>query len=88
MRWLSDIDISKLLKSIGKCQKILLVDECRRKGCHLEGLFTYLVKQSKIPLNIKIHAADDCFISIGEASSLTLPSKESVIKNALELINE
>ena len=27
-------------------QKILLVDESRRKGCHLEGLFTYLVKQS------------------------------------------
>ena len=88
LRWLSDIDISKLFKSIGKCQNILLVDECRQKGCYLEGLYASLANESKIPLKIKLHAADDSFISIGKASNVTLPSKESIIKNALELINE
>ena len=88
LRWLSDIDISKLFKSIGKCENILLVDECRQKGCYLEGLYASLANESKIPLKIKLHAADDSFISIGKASNVTLPSKESIIKNALELINE
>ena len=87
LRWLSDIDISGLLKSIGKCRNILLVDECRRMGCHSEGVYYNLVKESKVPLNIKIHAADDSFISIGKASNVTLPSKESIIINALEVIN-
>ena len=87
LRWLSDIDISGLLKSIGKCRNILLVDECRRMGCHSEGIYYHLVKESKVPLNIKIHAADDSFISIGKASNVTLPSKESIIINALEVIN-
>ena len=88
LRWLSDIDISKLFKAIGKCQNVLLVDECRQKGCYLEGLYASLANESKIPLKIKLHAADDSFISIGKASNVTLPSKESIIKNALELINE
>ena len=65
----------------------MLVDECRRMGCHSEWVYYNLVKESKVPLNIKIHAADDSFISIGKASNVTLPSKESIIINALEVIN-
>jgi hypothetical protein len=39
------------------------------------------------PLNIKLHAAEDSFISIGVAATATLPSKESILENALELVN-
>jgi len=87
LRWLSDIDIQKLLKAIGTCENVLIVDECRRTGCHGEGLFAQLVSQSNKPLNIKLHAAEDSFISIGVAATATLPSKESIIENALELVN-
>ena len=87
MRWLSDIDVQKLLKAIGTCENVLIVDECRRTGCHGEGLFTQLVSHSNKPLNIKLHAAEDSFISIGVAATATLPSKESIIENALELVN-
>ena len=87
LRWLSEINIPKLLNAIGTSNNILIVDECRRTGCHGEGLFAQLVSESKKPLNIKLHAAEDSFISIGVAATATLPSKDSIIKNALELVN-
>ena len=87
LRWLSEIDITKLLKAIGTCKNVLIVDECRKTGCHGEGLFTQLVSKSKKPIKIKLHAAEDSFISLGVAATVTLPSKESIIENALELVN-
>ena len=87
LRWLSEIDIQKLLKAIGTCVNVLIVDECRRTGCHGEGLMTQLVSKSERPINLKLHAAEDSFIPHGVAATSTLPSKESIIQNALELIN-
>ena len=87
LRWLSEMNIPKLLNAIGTSNNILIVDECRRTGCHGEGLFAQLVSESKKPLNIKLHAAEDSFISIGGAATATLPSKKSIIQNALELVN-
>ncbi len=87
LRWLSDINIQKLLKAIGACENVLIVDECRRTGCHGEGLLAQLVSESKKPLNIRLHAAEDSFISLGVAATATLPSKGSIIQNALELVN-
>ena len=88
LRWLSEINIPNLLKSIGTCNKVLIVDECRKTGCHGEGLLTQLESESKKTLNIKLHAADDCFIPLGDAAMLTLPSRESIINNSIILINE
>ena len=88
LRWLSEINVNKLLDSFGNCRKILIVDECRRNGCHAEGLMSELLSETKKPLNIRIHAAENSFIPIGKASTVTLPSKESIIKHSLELINE
>jgi 2-oxoisovalerate dehydrogenase E1 component len=87
LRWLSDINVQKILKAIGTCENVLIVEECRRTGCHGEGLLAQLVSNSKRPLNIKLHAAEDSFISIGVAATTTLPSKDSIIKNSLELVN-
>ena len=87
LRWLSDIDMPKLLKAIGTCENVLIVDECRRTGCHGEGLFARLVSESKKPMNVRLHAAEDSFISLGVAATATLPSKESIIEHALELVN-
>ncbi|SVB33849.1 uncharacterized protein METZ01_LOCUS186703, partial [marine metagenome] len=87
LRWLSNIDIPKLMKAISACENVLVVDECRRTGCHGEGLVTQLVGELKKPINIKLHAADDSFISLGIAATATLPSKESIIQKALEMVN-
>ena len=87
LRWLSDINLPRLLKAIGTCEKVLIVDECRKSGCHGEGLIADLINVTNDQLTIKLHAADDSFIPLGEAATVTLPSKESIIKHALELVN-
>ena len=87
LRWLYDINFLDLLKTIGTCKNVLIVDECRRTGCHGEGLLTQLVVLSKKQLNIRLHAAEDSFIPLGIAANATLPSKKSIIDQALELIN-
>ena len=88
LRWLSDINISDLIKSIGKCSKILVVDECRKNGCYGEGLVADIIASSNNPIDIRLHAAENSFIPLGEAATVTLPSKESIIDNAIELYNE
>ena len=87
LMWISDINYETLLKEITPCKNILIVDECRRSGCHGEGIFTNLALKSKIPLNIALHAAEDSFISIGKSATVTLPSKDSIVENALNLVN-
>ena len=87
LRWLSDINLPHVQEGIDTCKNILIVDECRRTGCHGEGLLANLIRESKKPLNIKLHAAEDSFISLGVAATATLPSKESIIQHAVELVN-
>ncbi len=87
LRWLSDINLPNLLKAIGTCAKVLIVDECRKRGCHGEGLIADMASVTNKRLTIKLHAAEDSFIPLGEAATVTLPSKESIIKHALELVN-
>ena len=88
LRWLSPIDFSKLIKAIGSCKKILIVDECRRTGCHGEEIYIKLDQSSKHDLNIKLHAAEDSFIPLGVSATVTLPSERSILNHALDLLNE
>ena len=87
LRWLSEINIPKLLKAIGGCKNVLIVDECRRTGCQGEGLLSQLVTLSEGSFSIRLHAAEDSFISLGVAATATLPSRESIIEHAIELVN-
>jgi len=88
LRWLSDINIVSLMKALGKCSKILIIDECRKNGCYGEGLVADIYTASTKPLKIRLHAAENSFIPLGKAATVTLPSKESIIDNAIELYNE
>ncbi len=78
----------QLLKVIARLVVFLIVDECRESGCHGESIFINLVQKSKKELNIKLHAAKDSFISLGDAATLTLPSRESIVEKSLGLLNE
>ena len=85
--WLSDIDIKNLIKLIGKCTSVLIVDECRRSGCYGEGLMVDLQKASDAKLNIDIHTAENSFIPLGEGATSTLPSKDSIIESAIRMLD-
>jgi len=88
LRWLSDIDYQLLIKEISNCKKILIVDECRRKGSYGEGIFYELYKRINRNSKIKLHAAKNSFISLGESATVTLPSKNSIFNIAIKFINE
>jgi len=85
LRWLTDINYSKLIKEIEQSKKILIVDECRKSGCFGESIFNNV--SSYINGIIKLHAAEDSFITIGDSSTYTLPSVISIAEEALALIN-
>lgn len=88
LRWLSEINVKKLLHTIGNSSKVLIVEECRKSGSYGEGLLSDLQVASKSSLKIKLHAAQDSFIPIGEGATSTLPNKDSIVKIAQELYNE
>jgi len=88
LRWLSDINYVALVNEINSCKKILIVDECRKIGCHGEGVFYELSKKLTSKVKIKLHAAKNSYISLGVAATATLPSKESISKKGIEFINE
>ena len=81
--WLSDINIDQLLTDLEPSKKVLIVEECRRSGSYGEGLMSSLYSKSKNNMSIKLHAAEDSFIPLGDAATSTLPSQESIISHAL-----
>ena len=88
LRWLSEINVKNLLRTIGRSSRVLIVEECRKSGSYGEGLLADLQLASQNSLKIKLHAAKDSFIPIGQGATSTLPNKDSIIKAAQELYNE
>lgn len=85
LRWLAPLDEKEILKAVKGFKHILIVDECRVTGGINEQLFTLFAEQTDA--NLKRLTADDCFIPLGKAATATLPSKESIEKEAISLIN-
>ena len=87
LRWLAPINYEGLIRSIEKCKNILIVDECRKTGCHGEGILAELLSVLNGKSKIELHAAKDSFIPLGVSATSTLPSKKSIIQKAIDLIN-
>ena len=85
--WLSDINVDQLLIEISPSGKVLIVEECRRSGSYGEGLMSSLHSKSKNNILVKLHAAKDSFIPLGDAATSTLPSQQSIVNQALSLFN-
>ena len=86
--WLSNIDILQLKNLIGDCKYILIVDECRKTGSIGESIVSNLYESNDFKGKIKLHAAKDSFIPIGKSATSTLPTKETIVINALNIIND
>lgn len=85
IRWLNPLPMVQILEVIAPCKHILIVDECRKTGSISEELTTLIHENMDSPPKIKRLTATDCFIPLGRASAITLPSKETIIEAALEL---
>jgi len=85
LRWLAPLDEAAIAAAVAPCKAVLIVDECRRTGSQSEALMAMLSERLEVPRRLGRLTAEDCFIPLGRAATVTLPSKESIIAAALSL---
>jgi 2-oxoisovalerate dehydrogenase E1 component len=81
LRWLHPLNDSAIIAAVADCRNILIVDESRRSGSLSEKLMTMLSEAGRGDAVTRI-TAEDCFIPLGPAAELVLPSKTSIIEAA------
>ncbi len=81
LRWLHPLHPDQILAAAASCRKILIVDEARRSGSLSEKLMTTFAEAGR-GNDISRITAQDCFIPLGPAAELVLPSKESIVDAA------
>ena len=85
LRWLAPLEEAAVLEAIGPCQRILIVDECRITGSQSEALMALFAERAPDRVVRRI-AAEDSFISLGRAATLTMPSRDSIRAAARSLV--
>jgi 2-oxoisovalerate dehydrogenase E1 component len=86
LRWLTPLPEEKMLKALGTCRHVLIVDETRQSGGVSESIMTLLAENIHVPFERL--ASEDSFIPTGPAYASTMPSKDSIFNAALKLIGE
>lgn len=85
LRWLAPLDEDGLVEAVAGCGHILIVDECRKTGSQSEALMA-LFAERRPGIKVRRIAAEDSFIPLGRAATLTLPSRDSIVEAALETV--
>ncbi len=81
LRWLHPLNDRAIVAAVADCADILIVDESRRSGSLSEKLMTILTEAGRGDAVSRL-TAEDCFIPLGPAAELVLPSKASIIEAA------
>jgi 2-oxoisovalerate dehydrogenase E1 component len=87
MRWLAPLNADGILEAVEDCERILIVDECRTTGSQSEALMAMFAERAPGKAVRRI-AAEDSFIPLGRAATITMPSGDSIIDAALGLIGK
>ncbi len=85
LRWLHPLNEQAIVAAVAGVDHVLIVDECRRAGSPSEKLVTILAEAGRGDCVSRL-TADDCFIALGPAAELTLPSKASIVEAALKAV--
>ena len=85
LRWLAPLAEDALLEAIAPCSRVLIVDECRITGSQSEALMALFAERAPDKTVARI-AATDSFIPLGKGATHTLPSRDSIIAAAKELL--
>jgi 2-oxoisovalerate dehydrogenase E1 component len=86
LRYLVPLDLEKICIALGDQHKVLLVDECRRRGSLSEELFTGLHEAKPGFYQLQRLCAEDSFIPLGAAAYTVLPSVAQIIAKAKLLL--
>ncbi|MGB5864647.1 MAG: thiamine pyrophosphate-dependent enzyme [Sulfitobacter sp.] len=84
MRWLAPLPLDALLEATKNCKHVLIVDECRSTGSQSEGLLAAFTEAGRA--GVARLTAQDSFIATGPAYAATLPSTDSIIAAATDLV--
>lgn len=82
LRWLHPLNAEAILSAASPCARILIVDEGRRSGSLSERLMAIFAEAGRGGEVSRI-TAQDCFIPLGPAAELLLPSRDSIVEAAL-----
>jgi 2-oxoisovalerate dehydrogenase E1 component len=85
LRWLAPLDPTALTAAVGNAARVLIVDECRVTGSQSEALMA-LVMEHMPEKKVARIAADDCFIPLGKAATIPLPSRDDIVAAAKDLL--
>jgi 2-oxoisovalerate dehydrogenase E1 component len=80
------VNWKKVAEVANSYKKVLIVEECRKTGSFSEAIVTALVEHLNPMPEIKILAADDCFIPLGKMAAAGLPKKTEILTSALDLL--
>ena len=83
LRWLAPLNKEQILAGMMACARILVVDECRSTGSQSEALMALFSENLAPEQEFKRIAAEDSFIPLGRAATVTLPSCDSIVEAAL-----
>jgi len=86
LRWLAPLAEEALLQAVEQCDRVLIVDECRVTGSQSEALMALFSEQTPGKRVARI-AAEDSFIPLARAATLTLPSRDSIVAAARALLD-
>ena len=84
LRWLAPLDPAAIVEAVGPCRKVLIVDECRITGSPSEALMALFAEHAP-GVAVSRLAAEDSFIPLGRAATITLPSKDGIVAAALAM---
>ena len=84
LRWLQPLPVEALLRALEGIEAVLVVDECRRSGNVAEGLVTAL-HEAGLHRAARL-SAEDSFVATGPAYAATMPSRETIVAAALDLL--
>lgn len=85
LRWLAPLPEDALLSATAACDRILIVDECRHTGSQSEGLMALFAEARPEAITRRI-TAEDSFIPLGNASTLTLPNLKLILAAAIDCV--
>src|SRR5581483_5860840 len=84
LRWLAPLNGDAIVEAASPCDAVLIVDECRKTGSQSEALVTLFTERAP-DTPIRRIAAQDSFIPLARAATLTLPSRDQIVATALEM---
>ena len=83
LRWLNPLPLEAMIEAVRPCRQILVVDETRRTGGISETVMTALAEAGRHAARL---AAEDSFIATGPAYGATMPSRNSILTAARQLL--